>query len=178
MHIIIKHIPMILLIDELESHLHSLLKAGMFKKQGQLKALKMLQLIDKNHRPAESHALVWTDSTASNQRLIKSINAGSFQDNFLSIDDEICNFDNITATEFSIRHFSNDRRLQPDRKEGHITKHFERRAKDRRRNMASFAIANINYAQPPSSTASQTASRTHLNARNSWIKGAKVQLFS
>ena len=142
MHVIIKHIPKVLVLDELENHLKSLLKGGLFRKPGELKALRMLNLHGSYNNTIEAHALAWVDSVASKNRLIKAINAGSLQDTFLNIDDSLCNFEKVKASEFAIRHFNNDRRMKTESTPQAVR---NQRSRDRRRNLNTVVFAQKTY---------------------------------
>lgn len=172
MQVIIKHIPKVLVLEELESHLKSLLKGGLFRKSGELKALRMINLHGSYNRTFEAHALAWVDSVASKNRLIKAINGGSFGDTFLNIDDSLCNFEKIRASEFAIRHFNNDRRMKTDSANDTAR---NQRSRDRRRNLNTVVFAsktyNVNQAHPSNQSSAMT---TDGHSLRSWAWNADI----
>ncbi len=171
MQIIIKHIPKILVLEELESHLRSLLRGGLLKRQGELKAVRMLHLIDKTNKTVEGHALAWVDSEASKQRLIKTINAGSFREAFLNIDDEVCNYDNIIAAEFAIRHHSNERRMLDARPENI--------GRERRRHLNLITFAEKTYGSQSLQTSARYSQASDETSKlKSWSWNPRLQRFS
>jgi len=108
MYVIIKNIPSTVTLDELENYVSPTVKGRLFQKKGHIKALKIIQLVDKNEKPVERHGLVIVDSDIVKKRLINSLKP-KYQMNtvFLEGPDDVrqCNVE-----EFFIRHWSNDRR--------------------------------------------------------------------
>ncbi len=125
MYVIIKHIPRAMIIDDLEALVLPVLKSGFLRKQGHLKAIKLIQRVDKNNKPIESHALIRVCSTSVQKRLIKSINNSPFKQLMVHIDDSD-NGQNLSASEFFVRSYGNDRRSA-------LCLATEKRKQDRRR---------------------------------------------
>jgi hypothetical protein len=110
MYVIIKNIPSTITIDELESYVSPTVKGGLFQKKGHIKALKIIQLIDKNEKPVERHGLVIVDSDSVKKRLINSLKPKSQMNTvFLEGTEDVTQ---CTVDEFFIRHWSNDRRAE------------------------------------------------------------------
>ncbi len=108
MYVIIKNIPSNITIDELESYVFPCVKGGVFQKRGQIKALKIIQLVDKKGQAIERHGLVIVDSDTVKKRLIKSLKPKTHMNTVFfggAEDVKYCSVD-----EYYIRHWSNDRR--------------------------------------------------------------------
>lgn len=110
MYVIIKYIPAGMTLDELENYVFPPVKGSFFQKKGHIKALKIIQLVDKTGKPIERHGLVIVDSEDIKKRVIKSLNPKNhahkvfFDENF---DVKFC-----SVEEYYIRHWSNDRRTE------------------------------------------------------------------
>jgi hypothetical protein len=108
MYVIIKYIPAGTTLDELENYVFPPVKGSFFQKKGQIKALKIIQLVDKTGKSIERHGLVIVNSEDIKKRVIKSLSPKShahkvfFDENF---DVKFC-----SVEEYFIRHWSNDRR--------------------------------------------------------------------
>jgi hypothetical protein len=108
MYVIIKNIPSTITIDELEGYIFPCVKGSFYQKKGQIKALKIIQLVDKSGKTVERHGLVIVDSDSVKKRLIKSLKPKTHVNTvfFKDADDvKQCSVD-----EYYIRHWSNDRR--------------------------------------------------------------------
>lgn len=128
--IIIKSLPKSLCIDALENHLKTLLAPKLFRKAGELKNLKLLQLVDKNNNKIERYAIACFDTASTQKRIIKHINNHSFEKAYTSIDnDEMFDFARITASPFIVRCYMNDKRAHSN------VLATEKRTLNRRRNL-------------------------------------------
>jgi hypothetical protein len=158
MHTIIKHIPRTIIIEDLESLFQPYLKGGLFSKDIDLKAIKLVKRIDKSGNAIERHALVSVCSDLMQKRLTQSINSNRFKDSLSLITfDDAYNIDKLSAVEFLIRCYSNDRRgaslfIAKKGKEAQIS---EKRTEERRRldlTMQCFSEKRYGTIQPHNSS--------------------------
>jgi len=131
MYMIVKNLPKSINIDALADGLQPLLKGGLFHKKGQIKAIKMIALVNKERRIIERHALVRLCSESARLRLIKAFNGSEYK-KLLQIGDDSSNCPKeLTASNYVVRSWRNDRRKSSEvesRKKNH--RHLERRRLD------------------------------------------------
>lgn len=108
MYTIIKNIPHNAGIDQIHDLANPMLKAGLFQKEGKILAIKILERVFRDHSNKERYALVRVCSESARKRLIKCINKLNIQ--YPVITEDVV-FKKVTASEFKVRHHSNDRRM-------------------------------------------------------------------
>lgn len=103
MYIILKNIHQSVTIDCLASYLKPFLEGGFFRRKGKLRAIVIIQLINKSGAYIERHALIRVCSDKIKKRLIKDLNKQSY------VDDE-GQKQKVQAAEYAIRQIMNERR--------------------------------------------------------------------
>jgi len=98
--VIFKDIPKLSSRWQLERLIRANLTGGLFSKSGTLKQLKILQNEDLKCHAQEYHAIAWVDPDVAAERLIKRLNGKSHLGTLLQV------------SEYTIRHWDNDRRLR------------------------------------------------------------------
>ncbi|NOT13081.1 MAG: hypothetical protein HOP23_14800 [Methylococcaceae bacterium] len=129
-------------IEDLELYILPAVNGGLFQKKGQIKALKIIQLVDKSGKPIERHCLVIVDSENVKKRLIQSLNPKHIVNTgFIGASSDV---KDCSVDEYFIRHWSNDRRSTrfnpsqlPDNK---------RIADRRRRGLSTVAQSEIKHS--------------------------------
>lgn len=111
-------------LDQLECLISPVIEGRLLEKKGQLKALKIVRRVFRDCILTEHHALVRVCSDPIRKRLIKFINNNTYRES-TTAPDQVQKV--ISASEFVIRHHSNDRRIGINN-----AAHVEKRQKDRR----------------------------------------------
>lgn len=117
--IIVKHLPGLFTAEALEDFIKPALKGGLFQKKAELKAIKIVAMVNKKGVFVERHALVRITPDSEKARIIKALN------------NKKIGLHKFAVAEYVIRHWSNDRRDAnhfPERQP------YNRRSNDRRRN--------------------------------------------
>lgn len=109
MYTIIKHIPNTMTIEQLEGLAANVLAGGLFRRKGELKAIKILQLVDKNKKPIEYHALLRVSPEFARERLIKTINSDSGKSSLQRLDPSF-DVSKLSAADYVVRYYGNDKR--------------------------------------------------------------------
>lgn len=98
MFVIIKSIEKQINANDLESFIEPAIKGRFYQKKGNIKALKIIQLVDRNGNPVERHGLVIGCSDYIIKRMIKTLNG------------HILGYEQAKVAEYMIRYWRNDRR--------------------------------------------------------------------
>ncbi len=118
MHIIVKHLNTGITVDDLHDFVSPTLKGGWFYKTADLKAIKVVGIVDKQGMIVERHGLIRITPESEKARVVKALNSSR---KFL---------EKFAVAEYVIRHWSNDRRAANPTPDYHPN---NRRANDRRR---------------------------------------------
>lgn len=111
MYVIVKHLPSEIAICDFKERIEPLIKGGIIRKNGEIKAIKFIELVDKSNRFVELHAIVRVCSEDSRRRLIKGVNSRKFMENIMS---DYPGAKPLVAADYVIRHWTNDRRIPID----------------------------------------------------------------
>lgn len=96
--VILKRVGEAARVPDIKHFLNPALQGGIFKKAGKIGSVKIQMHRQKTSRKVEYHALVSIDPDVVGQRVVKLLNRKLFKGK------------PINVTEYSLRHFSNDRR--------------------------------------------------------------------
>lgn len=143
MYVIVKNLLPSTTIDEFEQFVLPAAKHRFYEKKGIIKALKIIDLVNRKGLTIERHGLIRVNSDALEKRLIKSLNGKPMGDAKVSVNN------------YTIRHWSIDRRqlgdlpllsarsnLAPDRRVA------DRRRKDLKMVPISERIFSTQFAKP------------------------------
>jgi hypothetical protein len=97
--IIVKNLPTTIDIDQLEDYVAPSLKGRFLQKKGHLRAIKIIELLDRKRKPVERHGLLRVYPDNIKKRVIRSLKHRLILGLRYAVD------------EYVIRHWSNDRRL-------------------------------------------------------------------
>lgn len=128
MYMIVKYLPKSMAIDDLVDGLQPLLKSGLFRKTGQIKAIKFIALVNKERRIIERHALVRLCSEPVRLRLIRAFNKSEIKKQLQFSREHNCSKE-LIASNYTVRSWRNDRRLNANLQPPEVN----RRQFDRRR---------------------------------------------
>ncbi|QPK64688.1 hypothetical protein IVG45_06980 [Methylomonas sp. LL1] len=119
--IIVKNISPTIAVDQLEQYVLSALKGRFWQIDGQLKAVKIIEIINRKRKPVERYGLLRVDPDDIKERVIKALKKRSISGLHFSVD------------EYVIRLWSNDRRHNASNIPAMPTTQSNRRIADRRR---------------------------------------------
>ena len=99
MFVIIKNIPLTAQISDLKNIITTTIANGFFHESGYLKAVKIIQLVDRKKQEVDRYAIVRVDSDNTQKYLISTLNGKTIDGR------------TIVVNEYFVRHWTNDRRI-------------------------------------------------------------------
>ena len=99
MFVIIKNIPSTITVSDLKGIIAATVAESYFHEIGYLKAVKIIQLVDRKKQEVDRYAIVRVDSDDTQKHLISSLHGKTIVGQ------------TISANEYIVRHWTNDRRI-------------------------------------------------------------------